>query len=160
MSEAHNEHTYKRVTDFLAGSHIPFSVQEHEPFATSAQAAEVSGIDSADAMKSILLRSVGTYALAVLPASERIDSRKMRNVLRSSQLRFATPDEVISIMDCTPGRCHPFGVIDNLPTFVDRTISLKQNWYFNAGLNDRTLTIDYEDYMKVSGAQIVNLVHQ
>lgn len=160
MSEARNQQTYDRVTSFLAERHIDFSVQQHEPFDGSAQAAEVSGVDPSDAMKSILLRSIATYALAVLPASERIDSRKMRTVLGTSSLRFATPEEVISVMECTPGTCHPFGLIDDIPTFVDQAMQLKPNWYFNAGLNTRTLSINYDDYVNVSGARIVDLIHQ
>src|SRR5918996_5032520 len=80
---------------YLEQNGIEHEVVEHGEQYSGAAEARAAGVEPENAAKTLLLRDGDEYRLAVIPASERLDLRMVREVLGSSgKLRLATEDEM------------------------------------------------------------------
>lgn len=83
------------VTSYLHATGVGYELIEHPATYTAAAEARVTGTPPNAEAKTVVLRSNGMYRLAVIPASDRLDLRKVRDVLgERSELRFATESEM------------------------------------------------------------------
>ncbi|HEX8857069.1 MAG TPA: YbaK/EbsC family protein [Thermoleophilaceae bacterium] len=83
------------LTDYLDAAGVDYEVVEHRRTVTAAEDAQAVGARAADEAKTVLLRIGGSYGLAVVPASERLDLHKLRaRVGQGEELRLASEDEM------------------------------------------------------------------
>jgi len=149
---------YQSIIDFLNEKSIKYQIIEHEPVYTCEAAAKVRGTSLSQGAKSLLLKADKDFVLIVMSGDKKLDSKKLKIVLKIKNLRFATPEEVIDKMDCEIGACYPFGNLANIRMFVDHSLTLNQQISFNPGVHDRSIIINYRDYQKVVTPEIINIV--
>src|SRR5262245_15989694 len=126
------ESVFDRLHDFLTRNAAVFSVLRHEPVYTSEQAAAVRGTSLASGAKALVVKA-NDFALLVLPADRKLDSRKAREALQARSLRFATREEVERLTGLQPGSIPPFGSLFGLPTYCDPALKENAAINFNAG---------------------------
>jgi len=148
---------YEKIIELLDSRKIKYKIEEHEPVFTSEQAAKVKGMPINMGAKSLLLKIGNNFILAVLAGDKKLDSRKVKSAIGSSNLRFATPDEVKDKMDCEIGACYPFGNIIGLATFVDESFSDNNIFYFNPGRHDITIEMNYMDFMELCKPKVADI---
>ncbi|MCH7990770.1 MAG: YbaK/EbsC family protein [Planctomycetes bacterium] len=95
------------------------------------------------------------FFMAVLPADLSLDSNRLRKVIGSKRLRFASKDEVLEITGLTPGSIPPLGSLFGLKTLCDERLSQNQRINFNAGSHSDSLQISYDDYIAYEKPRIV-----
>src|SRR4051812_49337928 len=110
---------YQEITSLLKNSSISFEEIHHEPVRTSEEAAAVRGLSMSEGAKSLLLKCDGNLTLAIIPSNRKLDSKKVKKLLKVKDIRFATPEEVKEQMGCEVGACYPFGQIAGVKTIVD-----------------------------------------
>lgn len=140
---------HKAIVKFLADNKVPFDLITHEPVYTSEQAAKVRGMSAEMGAKALLLKTSDEFIMAVLPGSKRLNSKKLKEILKVKALRFATPQEVEEIMHCQIGSCYPFGNLINIKTIVDPSLGNNEIIAFNIGLHNKSIKIKWEDYLRV-----------
>lgn len=148
---------FEQVTTYLDEQGVVYRVLEHDPYSTTFEAGERAGIRPGQGAKSMLFKSRGSDVLAVLPADQRVSSKKLRKLLGTSSLRFASPDEVQETMGCEVGTCHPFGNLVGARTVVDATMGDESEICFNAGRNTHSLFVAYVDYERLVGPQVEDI---
>jgi Ala-tRNA(Pro) deacylase len=149
---------YKNIVKLLNEHKVPFQLLAHESVYTSEEAARVRGLDQSMGAKSLLLKADSDYVLAVLPGSERLDSKKLREILGTKQLRFATPEEVKDMMGCEIGACYPFGNIINIKMIVDQKLAQNEFIAFNPGLHHQTIKLKWKDYVRMVEPKLVDII--
>jgi Ala-tRNA(Pro) deacylase len=108
-----------------------------------AQALHVHGKDVA---KPVLVRTKHGYALAVLPATCRVDLQRLRDDL-GEDVELATEDEVERIFtDCERGVRPPFGSLYHLPTIVDEALTKDERIVFEGPNHEEALRMSYHDF--------------
>src|SRR2546423_1778318 len=110
---------FDRLESKLRDAGIPFSVLRHAPVYTSEDAAAVRGTPLSSGAKALVMKVGHEFALLVLPADRKADSRKVRAIFAVKSLRFATREEVEQLTGLQPGSIPPFGSIFGLPTSCD-----------------------------------------
>lgn len=112
------------VTHYLGARGASYDVLEHAPTYTAAEAARATHTAPGEEAKAVLLRSGDRYQLAVVPASERIDLRKLREALgETSSLRLATEREIGSdFPQFDVGAVPPFGPMLSAVEVLDRRL--------------------------------------
>lgn len=133
---------YEEIINLLKTNNISYKETEHEPVYTSEQAAKVRGISVSQGAKSLLLKCESDFILVVLPGDRKLDSKKLKNLLKIKEFRFALPEEVKDKMGCEIGACYPFGNLIGLPTYVDISLSKNEIISFNPGLHTRSIEIN------------------
>src|SRR3954469_25853918 len=112
------------IRDFLQSRSVRFEWLLHRPAPSAAHLAGSLHVPGRCVAKSVLVKAGEVFALAVLPATHRIDTVRLAEVLRVASLRIATGAEVESIFaDCEPGALPPFGRLYGLSTIVDASLS-------------------------------------
>jgi Ala-tRNA(Pro) deacylase len=117
-------HGIDAVVGFLGEAGVQYDVVDHRQTFSAAAEARAAGIQPDHAAKTMLLRDGSEYRLAVIPASERLDVRKVREALEGSgHLRLATEDEMsrdFSMFEV--GALPPIGPLFPAPEVLDRRL--------------------------------------
>lgn len=137
---------FEAIVQLLESKKVEYQLLEHEPVYTSEQAAEIRGLSLAEGAKSLLLKANKEFILVVLPGDQKLDSKKVKTIMGTKKLRFASPEEVIDIMGCEIGACYPFGNISEIRTIVDPKLSKNISVSFNPGLHHKTIRLSWVDY--------------
>jgi len=138
---------FEKLKAFLDGNNISYEYKEHEEVRTSEEAARARGEDIKIGAKAMVLKCDDRFVMFVLSAAKKIDSKKVKELLRLKSLRFATPEEVFQLTGCVPGAVPPFANIFNLELLLDKTIPANEFMAFNAGERTKSLKIKTSDYL-------------
>src|SRR5262249_11367670 len=97
--------------------------------------------------KAVLVGVDSGYALAVLPATHRINLDRLRDLLGSREIRIATEDELASVFfDCELGALPPFGRLYGLPRVVDASLSSGAEVVFEGNARHESVRMKYRDF--------------
>jgi Ala-tRNA(Pro) deacylase len=144
----------ERLTGWLTAAGVAFRVLEHAPVRTSAEAAAVRGTPLEAGAKALVVRADERPVHLVLPADRRIDNARLRAILGTRRLRFATPEELWTLTGCVPGAVPPFGNLFGLDVLVDEELTQCDEIAFNAGSPAVSITMRCADFIRLAGARL------
>lgn len=130
---------------------------EHAPVFTSDEAARVRGTPIEAGAKALVLQAEERPVHVVLPGHRRVDNARLRAILDTRTLRFATPEELLALTGCVPGAVPPFGNLFGLPVLVDEELTLREEIAFNAGSNAVSVVMRCDDFLRLSEARVHRL---
>ena len=154
----------QQILDLLQQHGCWFEQFEHEPVRTSEEAAALrDGYSLRQGAKAIIIRAKvpnegKKFVMLVMPADQKFNSAKAKQLLHAKDLRFATEDEVAEITHgVKPGGVPPFGNLFGLEIVSDQSLYHNEKIIFNAG---RTISIaiksaDYKTLVQPTVAEIV-----
>ena len=132
---------------------MPFRLFEHAPVRTSEEAARVRGTPPEAGAKALVVLPENRPVHCVLPGNLRADNARLRAILGTRTLRFATPAELLELTGCVPGAVPPFGNLFGLPVLVDELLLEREEIAFNAGSTTMSIAMRAADFARLSGAQ-------
>ena len=140
----------QRIRKKLVSHGIDFQEIDHPASVTCEESAANRGEDIAIGGKSILFKDKKDFRIFVLSAAKQVDSNKVRKILGSQRLRFATQDELWNLCGVEKGCLPPFGR-DILPfdLYIDESIFKNKKIAFNAGILTKSFILDIEDYKRL-----------
>jgi Ala-tRNA(Pro) deacylase len=140
------------VQDFLRSRHVWFETLLHRPSSSAAELASRLHVPGRGVAKTVLVRAGDDFVLTVLPATARIDLARLARVLgiSSTQLRLASPDEILQVFDdCELGVIPPFGRMYGLETIVDDSLADNPTIVFGANTRHDAVRMRFSDYEDV-----------
>jgi prolyl-tRNA editing enzyme YbaK/EbsC (Cys-tRNA(Pro) deacylase) len=145
------------IHNLLSSNNIQFKSLHHEVTPTSEDSARVRGEDLSTGGKALVLKhseesNNNAYALFVLSASRKLNTKSIKRELQSKNVRFATAQELAELTGgLVPGAVPPFGrpVID-LDLFVDTSIAENSVIAFNCGSLTDSVVMAVQDYLKIA----------
>jgi Ala-tRNA(Pro) deacylase len=142
------------VTSHLDELGIAYEVVEHPRGMTAAAEARAAGVTPENAAKSVLLRDADGYRLAVVPASERVDLHKLRELLDAGKdLRLASEDEMAAeFPGFELGAIPPLGEMLPAAEVIDRRVLDHERVLCNGGDHSHSLLLDPRDLVRASSA--------
>jgi Ala-tRNA(Pro) deacylase len=146
------------VTEFLEREGVPYEVVEHERTQTAAAEARAAGVPAADVAKTIVLRDEEGLRLAVIPASERLDMRKLKRALGSSGPRLVTEREMAEEFDDFEiGAVPPFGSMFDALELVDKRLLEHDRILCSGGDHEHAVLVDPRDVVRAGRARVADL---
>ena len=139
---------YERLTALLDEAGAAYAQSRHAPVFTSEEAAKVRGAPLASGAKALICKADGKFALFVLPADRRLDSKAVRKSFGFRSLRFATREEVEQLTTLLPGAIPPFGSLFGFVTYCDERLAEQTPINFNAGDHSISIAMSFADYAK------------
>ena len=139
--------TFQHLQALLEQHHLNFIVKEHAPTPTSADSARERQEPLKIGAKALLLKQDTGFILAVIPADRQLDSKKLKVILNTRNLRFATKEELYEITGLVQGAVPPFGSLFNIPLIVDHAIQEEEYIAFNAGLLEKSIKMRTKEYI-------------
>ncbi len=154
--------TFDTIKQKLDQEKIVYRILEHAPVFTSEEAALIRGHTKEEGMKrgakAMILRSEGKFFQFVLPGNKKLDFKRIKEILHTESVSFATPEEVEKAIGCKPGAVPPFGSLFGLPTFVDKSLLENEEIDFNAGKHEVTITMTVKDWVKIVQPKVEEFV--
>jgi Ala-tRNA(Pro) deacylase len=147
----------ERIEQWLRERGASFRLMEHAPVFTSEQAARVRGTPIEAGAKALVLLGGDQPVHVVLPGHRRVDNARVRAILGTRTLRFATPEELLALTGCAPGAVPPFGNLFGLPVLVDEELAAREEIAFNAGSNSVSIVMRAHDFVRLSEARVHRL---
>lgn len=148
----------QRLLELLNQNHIDYSTVKHSPAYTALSSAKSARISGNEMVKSILLKLDGSYTLAVLPSTSKIDFKRLKEITGSQRAALADEEDLENIFpDCTTGAMPPLGNLYQIPVISDELITKQQNLFFEGGSHREIVRILYSDYLKLAHPKIANI---
>jgi Ala-tRNA(Pro) deacylase len=140
---------FESVKEFLNRNGISYQVSEHEAVFTSEEAARVRKVELRTGLKALVLKTKeGNFVEGLIAADRRIDLKKLARIIGTIKLTLASPEEVLSEAGCEIGSVHPFGNLNDLPTYIDVSVLENETVNFNAGLHTISIQMKTDDLIK------------
>ena len=147
------------LEQFLRELHAPFSTFAHPHAVRAVDVAASAGIPCREMAKPVLVRLDGALAMAVVPAHERVDLRRLRLAADAREVGLATEDEFCArFPDSEPGAMPPFGNLYGLALYVDRRLAEDDAICFNAGSHVELIRMRYADFARLASPRVADLV--
>jgi Ala-tRNA(Pro) deacylase len=94
-------------------------------------------------------------AMAVLPASFKVDLDQLRAAAGADVVELATEDEFKGLFPgCEPGAMPPFGNLWNMPVFACETLADDVEIAFNAGSHTELVRLLFDDFARLVAPKV------
>jgi Cys-tRNA(Pro)/Cys-tRNA(Cys) deacylase len=126
----------------LQASGVTFSVREHVPVPSQADAERELGLPACQMLKSMVFRAGGTTVLVALPARGRVHYGKHAKAIgvQRGVLRRAEPDDLARI-GMVPGGASPVCGADGVTAVFDVSVLSMATVFCGSGRTDQTVQI-------------------
>ena len=131
----------------------------HRPTMAAGEEAVAVGVPPEQVAKTLVLSGPGGYVRAVLPASERLDLHKIRELLGGGkETRLATEAELAGAYPMFElGAVPPFGCPVGDRTIVDRRLAGQESVVVDAGSHTESLRIKTRDLLSLTKAELADI---
>ena len=146
----------QKLKELLERNGVPYETIVHLPAYTAQGLAAVTHISGKEVAKTVMVKLNGALAMAVLPASHRIDLRLLQAASGASTVTIANEAEFKDAFPgCETGAMPPFGSLYSLPVLVDETVTQDTEIVFNAGSHTELVRLAYEDFARVEKPKVL-----
>ena len=146
---------HQKLLMLLNDNKIEYTLLEHSETVTCEQSAQARGESVAIGGKTILFKDKKDFRIFTLSAAKEVDSNKVRKILSSQRLRFATSDELRDLCGVVKGALPP--IVKGLypySHYLDRSVLENEKIAFNAGLLTKSIIMKTKDYLDIIDAQV------
>jgi Ala-tRNA(Pro) deacylase len=139
--------TVRKLEEFLDSHHVKYVRIIHSPAYTAQKVAASAHIPGKELAKTVMVKIDGKMAMAVLPASKKVDFKLLREALGASQVELASEREFKDLFpNCDVGAMPPFGNLYGLEVYVAATLAEDEEIAFNAGSHTELIKLAYKDF--------------
>ena len=148
----------KQLGEFLDRHSIRFVAIKHSRAYTAQEIAESAHIRGKELAKTVMVKIDGEMAMAVLPASERVDLQLLKQGTGANDVDLATEQEFENAFpDCEVGAMPPFGNLYDMEGFVSPRLAADEEIAFNAGSHTELGRLAYTDYADLVSPVVIRL---
>lgn len=134
------------VTQILIHHGAEYDLVTHPKSHSSLESADAAHVPKDHIAKGVLLKDDDGYVLAVIPADEWVDLRRIKREL-GRDLRMASEREVDECFnDCDPGAVPPLGEAYGLETILDESLTNLSSIYFEGGDHEHLIRLDGDQF--------------
>ena len=151
------------LTRTLEEAGVQYELLPHAHTETAAAEAEALGLQSADVAKTLVVKTPDGYLRAVIPASQRLDLHKLRDLSGGSRhkVHLASEDDLArDFPEFELGAVPPVGGAQRNPVVVDERVVARESVVLEAGSHDESMRIAPADLVRAAGAQVADICEE
>jgi Ala-tRNA(Pro) deacylase len=150
------------MVEYLDGQGVGYELIEHESTMTAAAEAAATHRPKQEVAKTVVLQDVSGYVLAVVPASERLDMEKLRDLLGATrQLRLASEDEIARDFPALEvGAIPPVGPMLPRAEVFDRRLVDTDRIVCAGGDHKHAFLVDPRDLVRLADATVADICEE
>jgi Ala-tRNA(Pro) deacylase len=135
------------LREFLDRNRIQYLVISHSVAYTAQGIAALTHTPGKELAKTVMVMIDGRLAMAVVPASFRVDLHRLKQHLGADSVELASEFEFRDrFPDCETGSMPPFGNLYNMDVFVDQSLVEDKEIAFNAGSHRELVRMKFADF--------------
>ena len=140
----------KKLRKYLDDNHIKYVTLTHSLAYTAQEIAARSHIPGKEMAKTVVVKLGNKMAMAVLPASYKIDFETLAEVTGSNHVDLASEEEFKYLFPgCEIGAMPPFGNLYDMDVYVSEKLAEDDEIFFNAGTHTELIKMDYADFERL-----------
>lgn len=136
---------------------IGYDVLEHRRTMTAADEAQALGVAASAVAKTVVLDTPAGFTRAVLPASERLDLGKVRELLDTNDVALATEEQLAGAYPDYELGAVPLLGGGNDSVLLDTRLAAGESVLVEAGVHDASLRLNTNDLVAHTHARVVDL---
>jgi Ala-tRNA(Pro) deacylase len=137
----------RKLKEFLEGHNIKYVTISHSQAFTAQEIAATAHVPGRQLAKTVMVKIDGTMAMAVLPASHRVDFDQLKKATGAKRVELATEQEFKDLFpECEIGAMPPFGNLYGMEVFAAESLAEAEDIAFNAGSHTELISIAYKDF--------------
>ncbi len=151
----------KKLKNYLDENNIRYVTIKHSNAYTAQEIAARTHISGKELAKTVMIKIDRKMAMAVLPASYKVDFALLQEVFGKEKVALATEEEFKYFFpDCEVGAMPPFGNLYDLEVFVAESLAEDKTIAFNAGSHTELIQMSFEDFDRLVQPRIFHFSHK
>jgi Ala-tRNA(Pro) deacylase len=148
----------RQLSEFLDRNDVKYVTIRHSPAYTAHEVAASAHIPGKEMAKTVIVDVDGKMAMAVLPASSRLDLDHLRDAAGARQVAISDERKFQGLFpDCEVGAMPPFGNLYGLDVFVADSLAEDEEIAFNAGSHTEVVRLAYQDFERLVHPKVAKL---
>jgi Ala-tRNA(Pro) deacylase len=140
----------KKVAKFLDDHKVKYVKVKHSAAFTAQEIAASAHIPGKELAKTVMVTVDGQMAMAVLPASYRVDFKALKKLTGAKKVALAPEQEFKELFpECEVGAMPPFGNLYEMAVYVANPLPEDDEIAFNAGSHTELIRLHYADFKKL-----------
>jgi Ala-tRNA(Pro) deacylase len=149
----------QRIREYLDSHGVKYMLISHSMAFTTQEIAASVHISGHEFAKTVIIKVDGNLAMAVLPASYKVNFKVLSDLVGTRNLQLANEHEFrFRFPDCEVGAMPPFGNLWNMEVFVSERLGYNSDIVFNAGSHTELIRMAYADFEKLVRPKVVTYV--
>jgi Ala-tRNA(Pro) deacylase len=146
----------RKLLDFLNTNNIKFVSIHHSKAYTAMEIAHSAHIHGHELAKTVMIKIDGKMAMAVLPASHKVDLDLLKKSVGAKNVELASENEFVQMFpDCEVGAMPPFGNLFGMEVYVSSALTEDEEISFNAGFLTELIRMWYLDFAKLVSPKVL-----
>jgi Ala-tRNA(Pro) deacylase len=151
------------LTRTLEEAKVHYELLPHAHTETAAAEAEALGLQAGDVAKTLVVKTPDGYLRAVIPASQRLDLHKLRDLSGAGRhkVHLASEDDLArDFPEFELGAVPPLGGAQRNPVVVDERVVARESVVLEAGSHDESMRIASADLIRAAGARVADICEE
>ncbi len=137
----------QKLKDFLDRHNIKYVTISHSFAYTAQEIAASAHVAGKELAKTVMVKIDDKMAMAVLPASHKVNFDLLKRAAGASKVELANEQEFRDMFpESEVGAMPPFGNLYGMEVFVDEILSQDEEIAFNAGSHTELIKLAYRDF--------------
>ena len=148
-----------KLKEFLDGNDVKYISISHSPAYSAQTIAASAHIPGKELAKTVIVKIDDHFAMAVLPASNRVHMSHLKEAASADHVELATENEFKDLFpDCEKGAMPPFGNLYDMDVYVADQLTEDEEIAFSAGSHSELVKMGYKDFENLVAPKVTELV--
>jgi Ala-tRNA(Pro) deacylase len=151
----------RKLKEFLDSHNIKHVRISHSQAFTAQEIAATAHIPGKELAKTVMVKIDRTMAMAVVPASYRVDFDLLKKAAGAKRVGLASEQEFQALFpNCEVGAMPPFGNLYGMEVFVAESLAENEEIAFNAGSHTELIRVRYKDFATHVKPKVAKISYQ
>ncbi len=151
----------RKLKEFLDSQNVRYMTISHSPAYTAQEIAASAHIPGKELAKTVMVKIDGKMAMAVLPASYKVDIELLKQAAGATQVELASEQDFKDMFpESDLGAMPPFGNLYDVDVFVDDSLTKDAEIAFNAGSHTELIRLSYQDFARLAKPKVAKFSSQ
>jgi Ala-tRNA(Pro) deacylase len=147
-----------KLKEFLDANRVKYVTIHHSVAYTAQEVAAAAHVRGKEMAKTVVVRLDGKLALAVVPAAQKVDVRRLKETAGATAAEIAAEQDFrTSFPECDLGAMPPFGNLYGVPVYVDAHLAEDEEIAFNACSHTEVMRLSFKDFERLAHPKIAPL---
>jgi Ala-tRNA(Pro) deacylase len=147
----------QKLRKFLDEGGVSYEILEHSPAYTAQEIAAAAHVSGKELAKTVMVKIDGRMAMAVIPASTKVDLDQFLDGTIAQRVELAREQEFEDrFPDCAVGAMPPFGNLYGMDVYVSSELTDDDEIAFNAGSLTELIRLSYRDFERLVRPKVLS----
>jgi Ala-tRNA(Pro) deacylase len=146
----------EKLKDYLNSHNVRYISVSHSRAYTAQEIAASAHVPGKEMAKTVMVEIDGKMAMAVLPASYKVDLELLKEAAGANKVRLAEERTFAGMFPgCEVGAMPPFGNLYGMEVFAAEDLAEDEEIAFNAGSHTELIRLAYSDFERLVKPKVV-----